>query len=83
MPDEVADEGYVVRFHRLPEELHLSIVRRAVSLFIVTLHTRGDKIFPGILPRFCLWEDVIDSEGNIGSTAVLATMTVASEDIFS
>jgi hypothetical protein len=62
---------------------HFSFVRRPAAFDIIAPKARADQIFPGILAAAAFRHDVIDGQRNARRTAILATMTIAPQDILS
>src|SRR5258707_6545506 len=76
------DERDVVRLHRFPDELHACLFRRPVTLPVVALHASSHEILPGFFTKARFRNEVINSERDIGTGAVLASMTITAKDIF-
>lgn len=81
--DEVSDKRNVVRTHWLAQQRHVRFFRSPVSLPVIALHARGNKIFPRIFPRSRNRHHVVNRQRNVSAPAELASMTVATEDILS
>jgi hypothetical protein len=81
--DEMPDERYVVGLHRPAKQPHVRIFRRAVALPVVAFHARRYEIFPCVFAFSRLRDNVINSQTDIGSSAILAAVAITPEDIFS
>jgi len=68
---------------RPPSQHHLRFVRCLASLDVIAPNAGADQIFPRILPAAAFWHDVIDGQRNARSTAILAAVAIAAEDILS
>jgi hypothetical protein len=64
-------------------EHHLRFVRRPAAFDVIAPKARAHQIFPGILTAAAFRHDVIDGERNARSTAILAPMAIAPQDILS
>jgi hypothetical protein len=80
--NKVTNEGNVIGFHRFSHQFHMRFIRRAVPFVVIAGNTGCNEIFPRFLSPPCSWTDMVYSQREISSAAILAPVTVASKDIF-
>ena len=66
---------------RTPHERHLRFVGRLAALAIIAPQARTYKIFPGVLTAPALRHDMIDGQRDRCRPAILATVSIAPQDI--
>src|SRR5258707_1169898 len=81
LADEVPDECDVVWLHGLAHQFHVGVFRRPVAFLVVAVDARRYQIFPCLLARFCLRNDVVHRQREFVPAAVLTAMTIAAEDV--
>src|SRR5205823_10427798 len=79
--DEVSDEGDMIRFHRLPDQLHARLLGCPVTLPVVAIDACRHQILPGVLAESRFRDEVVDREGSIRARAVLTSMPVTAKDV--
>ena len=70
------DERDMVWLHRLTVEFHMRLFHRPITLSVITVDARRDKVFPCLFTGAGLRKDVIDSKCEIRAEAILASMTI-------
>lgn len=81
--NEVLKIEKVVRFLRHRKQLHIGLFRRSVRLLVITAQTGNNKILPGILSTELSWDNVVNRQRWILTTAILTRMFVPNQQIFS
>jgi hypothetical protein len=79
---KVFHKSNVRRFRGFFMEHHLSFFGSSVTFLIIAVHACGNKIFPRIIPPFRFRDNVVDSQCNVPSFAILASVHIAPENIF-
>ena len=79
--DVLAQKSDVIRPYWPFHEGHLGFLGSLTPLPIITPEASAHEIFPGILASAAAGHDVIDGEHNAGRTTILATMTIAPQNI--
>jgi hypothetical protein len=82
-PNEISDKHDVVRPDRPAQQRHLSLRRSSVSLFVIASDAGTHEIFPCVISTTSARNDMIYGQGNIGTAAVLAPMTIATKNVLS
>jgi hypothetical protein len=63
-------------------KLHASLNWGSISFSIVTRYTGANQVFPGVCSPSSLWHYMVNSQGIICFSAILAPMIIASQDVF-
>ncbi len=83
IPNKMTDECNMIRFHRFTQRRHIGFFRCMITFPVVTSYTRGNKIFPRIFTFTRFRHNVIDRQRHVTSSAVLAAMSIAAQNVFS
>src|SRR5690242_10390336 len=77
------DHRRALRLHRLGNQMHVCLVRRAAALLDVALHTAADDVLPRALAALALGHDVVERQlrRRVLLAAVLATVRIARVDV--
>ena len=81
--DGVHDKGDMRGFPRDGTEFHAGFVERSVALLVIASYARSDKIFPCVFPSERFRLNMIYGKRSAGASAILATVPVSTEDVFS
>jgi hypothetical protein len=79
--NEMSNKHYVVRPNRFSHELHACFRGSTISFSVVAGYARTDQVLPRVGSSTSFRYNVVYREGFIGSSAVLAAMIVASQDV--
>jgi len=69
-------------FFRFFQQMHTGLIRRLITFTVITAHTGTYQIVPAVFSPEMLRNDVVDSQRDIGFTAVLTGMTIPAVNIF-
>ncbi len=83
MVGKLPQEGNMVGPNGPVHQVHVCFVRRLAALDIVAAQAGAHEVFPGILSAPAFRHDVIDGERHTRRTAVLASVPIAPQNIFS
>ena len=82
-PRKVAEKHHMVWPDRPATQHHFGFVRRLIPLLVIATDACADKIFPRFAAATGFGNNVVDRQRHIPAAAILTTMSIAAQDIFS